>query len=279
MRNKFLKSTVEPTAIAKQMKRFNTVLLALTLATTCITANAALLEHNGTSVIATGTDGGLNFDVSVVDGQAGYIGSLNSGTFGDGTILDYRFFNSPNATFNTNGYANGGDGIVGVASATNTANNDLNWADVWTTGDINSDPADFTSQTLARSQGIMGSINIAQLESGSLDFITGTFINSWTIALTMSGTGQSDVVAMFTRGNGPSVNTAFNSTFSFSDAALYDTISYTYTNTDTDGSRARFMGVVVDGVAVTAEAVSAPATLALLSLGLVGLGWSSRKKA
>jgi VCBS repeat-containing protein len=35
--------------------------------------------------------------------------------------------------------------------------------------------------------------------------------------------------------------------FQFDDAALYDTISYTYTNADTDGSRARFMGLIVDG--------------------------------
>jgi hypothetical protein len=256
----------------------NKFLFGLALAATSITANAGLLTYDGTSSIATGGDGGLNFDVSVVDNQAGYTGALSSGAFGDGSILDYRFFNSSGKVFSTNGYANGGAGIVGAASATNTSSGNLNWADVWTTGDINSDSPDFTTQTMARSQGITGSINIAELKSGSLDFITGTYRSSWTIALTMSGSGQvADVLASFTNPNiSGDNNRAFNSTFSFSDAALYDTISYSYTNTDTDGSRARFMGVVVDGVAVP---VPAPATLALLGLGLAGLGFSRRKKA
>ena len=257
------------------MKSINIALLGLVLAATSITVNATLITYDATHVIAQGSDGGLNFDVSVVDGQAGYIGALNSDTFGDGTILDYRFFNSTDNTFNANGYANGGDGIVGTASATNTSSNNLNWADTWTTGNINTDSANFSSQTMARSQGILGSINISQLEYGSLDFITGTYINSWTISLTMSGIGQSDMLASFTNGNSSGINTAFNSTFSFSDANLYDTISYTYTNTDADGSRARFMGVVVDGVAT---AVPEPTTLAIFALGVIGLASRRFKK-
>ena len=48
----------------------------------------------------------------------------------------------------------------------------------------------------------------------------------------------------------PATNFGWITDFSFGDAALYHTITYRYTNQDTDGSRGRFMGVVLDGIAV-----------------------------
>ena len=221
------------------------------------------------------------FNVSVFPGKAGYDDGVDSGVFGDGTVLDYRFFNNEGTTFNNAGYADGGAGLVSEATATNsdgTNGGALDWADVWTTSDPDADPADFTSDTFARSQGVTGTIDISGLESGELYFIYGSFENPNTVALTMTGAGQPDLTAEFTI-DPPGVNKAWISEFTFENAAFYDTISWTYTNTDTDGSRARFMGVVLDGQPVSAAGeIPEPATMALLGLAVCGLGGYVRKR-
>lgn len=43
------------------------------------------------------------------------------------------------------------------------------------------------------------------------------------------------------------LNYGWITSFTFDEANAYDTITCSHTNTDTDGSRARFMGVIVDG--------------------------------
>lgn len=122
------------------------------------------------------------FNVSTYPDKAGYSGNSEAGTFGDGTVLDYRFFNNSGTTFNGTGYANGGAGLVSTATATNsngTNGGALNWADVWTTNDPGTnfsggDAANFTTDTVARSQGVSGTIDISGLAEGTLDFIHGT---------------------------------------------------------------------------------------------------------
>ena len=66
----------------------------------------------------------------------------------------------------------------------------------------------------------------------------------------MTGPGQPTLTTSDAQTtNGPNVNYAWITDFTFSDASLYDTITYIYTNQDLDGSRARFMGVILDGIA------------------------------
>lgn len=200
-----------------------------------------------------------DFNLSVFPGKAGYNdngldGTPDSGTFGDGTVLDYRFFNSPGDALNS--YADGGAGVISnsAANADNVNGGGEHWAVVWTTNDPGtnySGTANFPAPTLtfARAQNISGTIDISGLVSGQLYFPHGTFINQWEISLTMTGAGQPTLFASADAGgvNGPSVNIGWITDFSFSDAAAYDTITYTYTNADVDGSRARFMGVILDG--------------------------------
>ena len=62
----------------------------------------------------------------------------------------------------------------------------------------------------------------------------------------MSGPGQTDVVALDTQAaNGPGTNFGWITSFGFVNTGGYDTISYNYTHGDRDGSRARFMGVIL----------------------------------
>ena len=232
----------------KTVLTFAIVAMAV-LVLTAATASAAVLTHDATVEVS---DDHSMFDVSVFPGKAGYDDGIDSGVFGDGTVLDYRFFNHypDNLTFNGTGYVDGGADLISEATATNTSDTNggaLGWADVWTTNDPDADPANFTTETIARAQGVLGTVDISRMKSGTLYFIYGSYEDLNTVALTMSGPGQPDILADHTE-DPPLVNKAWISSFDFSDAGAYDTISYSYTNTDTDASRARFMGVIVDGV-------------------------------
>jgi len=213
--------------------------------------SAAELTHDAVAEVWHQDLGGT-FNVSVYPGKASYSGKAGAvtGVFGDGTVLDYRFFTSPGNVFGS--YADGGGKIVGTATATNSNGDGEDWADVWTTNDPGTDfvggaAANFTVDTLARSQGVVGTIDISKMASGTLYFTYGSYQSVNTVNLTMSGAGQPDIVAGHTE-DPPGRNIVWISTFTFDGAAAYDTITYTYTNADTDGSRARFLGVIVDGV-------------------------------
>ena len=213
------------------------------------------------------------FNVSVYPGKASYSGKSGAvtGDFGDGTVLDYRFFHSPGNVFST--YADGGAGLAGPATATNSNGDGEAWADAWTVTDpgVNfSSTADFVGndlKTLARSQGITGTVDISGLGSGTLYFIYGSYESPNTVFLTMSG-GCQDLTESHTE-DPPGRNIIWISSFNFADADAYDTITYSYTNTDTDGSRARFMGVIVDGV-------PADANLPDVDAGADMISWSGK---
>ena len=220
----------------------------------CVMGMRASVTHAATLVDDTTvmlSENGGGFNVSVFPGKAAYDGFGNAGPIGDGTVVDYRFFNVTGAGFNSVGYASGGGGLVSEATAGYVdGSNNESWADAWTTSDPGTgfsggDAADFTSATMARAQGVSGSVDISDFASGTIYFIYGSFDNPNTVSLTMRGTAQPDVNASHTE-DPPRVNRGWISSFTFSEADAYDTISYTYTNTDTDGSRARFMGVIID---------------------------------
>ena len=216
------------------------------------------------------TENNAKFNISVFDGAAGYdnAGTLTTnppyttGTFGDGTVVDYNLFHSPNDTIVS--YASGGASLIsnGTSAAGNINGSGSDWTNLWTDSDPGGDltaptnPKDFTNgsvpRTFARTANITGTIDISGLTSGEVYIPHGTYINNWTLTLTMTGPGQPTLAATDTQGrNGSSTNFGWITDFAFTDASLYDTITYSYTNSDTDGSRARFMGVILDGTATT----------------------------
>ncbi len=205
----------------------------------------------GTTVLLANPAHTTPSNISVFPGTAGYVGATgNSDTFGDGTVLDYRFFHSPGNVLTS--YADGGAGlVVDDATATNSNGAGESWADVWTATDPEGfiTPADFpnTVNTYARSQGVTGTIDISRMISGTLYFSHGSFFDAWDIALVMSGEGQPDILVNYGEDPPNQNNRTFITNFAFFNAGAYDTITYTYTNADIDGSRARFMGVILDG--------------------------------
>ena len=52
------------------------------------------------------------------------------------------------------------------------------------------------ANTFARAAEVDGTIDISGLASGQIYIPHGTFINQWTLTLTMSGPGQPDIVAI-----------------------------------------------------------------------------------
>ncbi|MDA7887019.1 PEP-CTERM sorting domain-containing protein [bacterium] len=256
-------------------------------------ANAASLVLTSRTQVSSNN---ANFDISVFDGNAKYndrgLGGSEPGaptsqtTLGDGTVLSYNFVGNEGTGSALTTYASGGSRTpTPTAPAANVHGNGEDWANVWTTNDPgaaldfsgstkNHNPTGIAGavNTFARAAEVDGSIDITGLASGDIYIPHGTFINQWTLTLTMSGPGQTDVVAFDTQDvNGPGTNLGWITNFTFTNEGQYDTISYNYTNADRDGSRARFMGVVL-----TPQAIPEPSSLALL--GLAGLGLLRRRR-
>ena len=207
-----------------------------------------------------------NFELSVFPGAASYtdagLGGVEPGVssftklFGDGTVVDYNFFHSPDETIAS--YAKGEAGLISDATSPpeNINGAGENWVNVWTT----TDPADFTGtpdftngeipNTFARSAEITGTVDISSLTDGRVYFPHGSFVNQWSLTVTMSGPGQADIVALDSTDANIDGNNGWISDFAFEDAGDYTTLTYVYTNADRDGSRARFMGVILDGESV-----------------------------
>ncbi|NQV34599.1 MAG: discoidin domain-containing protein [Phycisphaeraceae bacterium] len=211
-------------------------------------ASAAELTHEATVQVS---DNESVYNLSVFPGKAGYSNDTVSGVFGDGTVVDYRFFMADADSVWS--WIDGGEGRVAditsppAANVAGAVNNSQNWPDVWVTGDPDFDPADFTTDTQAGAQNITGTIDVSGLGKGVLYFMHGTYHDAYALSLTMSGTGQPDVEAEYADDPENTVNMGWVTSFTFATGGAYSTITYSYTNNDADGSRARFMGVIVDG--------------------------------
>ena len=235
------------TARTRSVLALSVVSLAI-LFTGTYQVEAAELIHEATVQVS---DNESVYNLSVFPGKAGYDNGTVSGVFGDGTVVDYRFFTAdPDTVWS---WIDGGEGRVAditsppASNVAGAVNNSQNWPDVWVTSDPDTEPADFTTDTQAGAQNITGTIDVAGLGTGTLYFMHGTYHDSFVLALTMSGPGQADIQAEFADDPPNTVNMGWVTSFSFSTGGVYNTVTYSYTNTDADGSRARFMGVIVDG--------------------------------
>ncbi len=240
-----------------------------------------------------------NFDISLFPGNAKYndrgLGGSEPGApttqwiLGDGTVSSYNLVGNNGSGSELTTYASAGTRTptpVRVGPTASTHGSGEDWANVWTTNDPgpditfsgsakNHNPTGVAgaANTFARVVAADGTIDIAGLESGQIYFPVGSFNNSWMLTLTMSGAGQTDIIAMDSEGGIGNVNRGYISEFSFVNDGSYDQILYEWRHTDLDGSpgsRARFMGVILDGVEPS-NTIPEPATATLAMLGVGGL--------
>ena len=261
-KNKIMK---KPISLIQQS---NKLLVSSVLTASVANLNAQSLFNGGTELLHSG-EASNSASISVFDGEASWesvAGPANSGTFGDGTVVDYAFYNNSNIDPTTRvvtPYAEGSSTAIGDATspAANTpAANFRDWITLWSTSDPDigagafSTTPDFTTpdNTGLQTALITGTIDLTALTltSGSVYFIYGSFIDAIEITATLSGPGQPDLVAsggvfdrFFFGDRAGSVITTLN--FDTGNGA-YDTLTWTQTNTDTDGSRGSFAGLIID---------------------------------
>lgn len=221
-----------------------------------------------------------NFDLSVTPGHASYndrgIGGSEPGSasfrnvLGDGTLESWNLFgNNGNGseltTYSSSGTRTPTPVRSGPTASTHGTGED--WANVWTSSvpgtgidfaggapkDHNPTGVAGAANTFARVVSLDGTIDISGMSSGQIYFPVGSFNNGWSLELIMSGPGQPDLTAEDGIANGVLGNTnqGWIEEFAFTNEGQYDTITYLWRHNDLDGSpgsRARFAGVMLDGV-------------------------------
>jgi hypothetical protein len=206
-------------------------------------------------ILGSDNTGGANFKVSVTPGAGRYSGTTGAlgpvySSFGDGTVLDHRFFHERPALDNViEAYSVGSPGLISDVATADTDIQNSSWASVWAAADpgfdFSANPADFTLDTgfINVTPTVTGSINISGMSQGIIYFIYGAYRNTPDIDLVMSGPGQTDVTLDNIGNNdGANNNENYIVAVSFLNAGDYNTIGYTF-----NSSNGRFMGVVLDG--------------------------------
>ena len=210
-----------------------------------------------------------SFDISVYPGSAGYTSTVESvgGVFGDGEVLDYRFFNGVDGAAGTNGYAAGTGLRVFAPRIYDKDIGSHSDADVWTTNDPETDfsgTADYTANTLLSGSGVIGEIDISGMSAGTLYVIGGYTYPSGSgdisVSITLSGEGQPDIgtnrVDSLPKG-------AHLWTFWFDAAESYNKLTYNFGGWGGGStqpsmpypSRGMFMGLILDGELIPQGAV------------------------
>lgn len=240
-------------------------------------AQASVVAHGSTTLLSSSQNnvGSAIIDLTAGSATAGGT-SVTTFTLGDGTVSEYLFVNASGENDSTAGslnvYASAGSSIStptypALTLGGNKSNVALTLPDGTTV---------FTSNTGANASDASGTIQTSGYNSGTVYFIFGTSADYAQVAFggQLSGfLGTSDSVSdpdhadisefdftgttVGANGTAIAAFTFDNVTDDFADTLL----DYRAINTDLDGSRARFYGVVIDAVAVPE-----PSTLGLVAL-------------
>lgn len=244
----------------------------LTTALAASTASAASLNHVGTTQLNTNGD---SFAVSVVAGDSKYKTSTalgeTTGTYGDGTLLDWRIETGTNGDnpFAGGTVTNGGGTYFDTPTAAEVVYSPQNWLKVYTTADIDIagfGAADITSGTVpmigSSAVPLVGNIDISNLSDGQFYMVAGSFSQSMTLDIKMTGAGQTDLTSQIVVSPGGSNNRLHSVEWAFDNTGqLYDNIEYSYNGGGNLGRR-RYGGVLLDGTVVPE-----PGSIALLGMG------------
>ena len=220
-------------------------------------ANAQSLSHVVTTQLNTNGD---SFGISVKAGAAKYKRATalgeGTGTYGDGTLLDWRIHTGVNNEnpFQGNAVSAGPGTYFDIPKCSEVVGSPQNWLKVYTTADI--DVAGFAGANIttgtvpqigSNSVPLTGNINVSGLTDGKFYVVAGAFSQSVIINLTMSGPGQTPRTATHTIGNPGNNNRLHSVEFSFNNpGGNYYNIAYSVNHGSNLGRR-RAGGVLLDG--------------------------------
>ena len=267
------------------------------IALSAVSAHGATLTNVANTVVS---NNNANYDLSVFAGQAAYndggVGGTQPSaptfrnTLGDGTLLSYNLVGNAGTGSVLTSYASSGTRtpvpVADNSGPTTTHGNGEDWSNVWITTDpgagtvftgtkdANPTGVAGAANTFARASTVDGTVDISGLASGQVYFPVGSYLQGFSLTLTMTGSAT-DIVADYTVATNDfgRTNSGWISEFSFANEGQYDTINYEWRHQDIDGSRARFQGVMLDGAAA---AIPEPSGVALL--GLAGFGFLFRRR-
>jgi hypothetical protein len=229
-------------------------------------------------------------DISVYDGKARWSGvtdstgaTTHSGTFGDGTVLDYQFTGTNRGSGTMVTHAAGSSSIissdftVGTYGTSGGANSGL---DVWTatdpdntgTWDTTPDSNAWGNDHVTGGDQLRGVIDVSGLQSAQIYFIYGSYKNAATIDLGTTVAGN-DLGTLSLPFDGPDNDRLVIHEVLYNNSVdPLTTIHFNY-SAQASAGRGRFSGVIIDGVAIPE-----PSAAILLVLGASGLFLLRRRR-